>query len=82
MTRDILFCLQEAALQFILQKSFTPKNPSECFINPPCGCTNPGKELKCEECPELEACLSGFQLAVSYRNTKHLQKRNMPYPKS
>lgn len=68
MTRDIIFCLQEAALQFIFQKPFTPKNPSECFINPDCGCKNPGKELKCEECPELEACLSGFQLAGSYRN--------------
>nr|WP_236117132.1 hypothetical protein [Hassalia byssoidea] len=68
MTRDIIFCLQEAALEFIFQKSFKPKNPSECFINPDCGCKNPGKELKCEDCPDLEACLSGFKNAVSSRN--------------
>jgi len=69
MTRDIIFCLQEAALQFIFQKSSTPKHPSQCFINPDCGCANPGKELKCEECPELEACLSAFKLAGNYGNS-------------
>ena len=76
MKRDIIFSLQEAALQFIFQKSFTPKNPSECFINPSCGCANPGKQLQCEECPELKACLSGFQLAVSYGNNIKYQPKD------
>lgn len=31
MTRDIIFCLQEAALQFIFQKPFTPKNHKRMF---------------------------------------------------
>ncbi|WP_339383020.1 hypothetical protein [Nodularia sp. LEGE 06071] len=62
MVQDILFCLKEATSYYILKKYSTPKNSAECFINPPCGCANPGKELKCEDCTYLEACLSHFKL--------------------
>ncbi|WP_341525316.1 hypothetical protein WKK05_22280 [Nostoc sp. UHCC 0302] len=65
MVKDLIFCLQEAALYFISKKPWTPKQPSECFVNPPCGCANPGQDLKCEECPHLEACLSSFKLQES-----------------
>ena len=74
MARDFLFCMQEAALEFIFKKSSTPKNPSQCFVNPACGCANPGKELKCEECPALEACLSSCKLETTY---SHKKKRIM-----
>jgi hypothetical protein len=66
MVRDFIFCLQEAALHFVFKKFSTPQNPAECFVNPPCGCSNPGKELQCEECTYLESCLSSFQLQGSY----------------
>ncbi|MCC5639736.1 hypothetical protein LC593_28700 [Nostoc sp. CHAB 5844] len=62
MVRDVIFCLQEAASEIIFQHSSTPKKLTECFIEPPCGCANPGKELKCEDCPYLEACLSSIKL--------------------
>lgn len=35
-----------------------PKNPGDCYLNPACGCPNPGKEMQCEDCEYLEACLS------------------------
>jgi hypothetical protein len=63
MVQDIIFCLQEAALNLILKKYSTPREPAECFINPPCGCANPGKDVKCEDCPYLEACLSNFKVS-------------------
>jgi hypothetical protein len=31
---------------------------ADCYLNPPCGCINPGKEIKCESCEHLESCLS------------------------
>ncbi|BAZ29574.1 hypothetical protein NIES4074_20210 [Cylindrospermum sp. NIES-4074] len=62
MMRDLIICLQEATLYFIHKKSWTPKNPSECFLNPPCGCANPGKTQQCEDCVHLEACLSHCKL--------------------
>ncbi len=62
MVQDIIFCLKEATLYYILKKYSEPRNPAECFINPSCGCENPGKELKCENCTYLEACLSHFKL--------------------
>ena len=34
------------------------KQPSVCLTNLPCGCAYPGREIQCEECPDLEACLS------------------------
>ncbi|BAZ52841.1 hypothetical protein NIES4103_55060 [Nostoc sp. NIES-4103] len=61
MMRDLIFCLQEATLQLIRKDYLSPTEPSQCFINPPCGCAHPGKELKCEDCPYLEACLSSFK---------------------
>jgi hypothetical protein len=61
MVRDVIFCLQEVACDIIFQNSSTSKQLTECFINPPCGCANPGKELKCEDCPYLEACLSDMK---------------------
>ncbi|AFZ23475.1 hypothetical protein Cylst_1173 [Cylindrospermum stagnale PCC 7417] len=62
MIRDLIFCLQEATVYLIFKKSWLPKDPAECFVNPPCGCANPGKSLKCEDCPHLEACLSNIKL--------------------
>lgn len=61
MVKECIFCLQEVALQLIFKKYLPPQNPSECFVNPPCGCPNPGKELQCEDCIYLEACLSNFR---------------------
>jgi hypothetical protein len=66
MVQDLIFCLQEATLKFILKKYSPLKDPAECFVNPPCGCTNPGRELQCEDCPYLEACLSSFKLNSPY----------------
>ncbi len=62
MVKDFVFCLQEAALHFILEKSQTHKDYSECFVNPPCGCTNPGQNPQCEDCGYLEGCLSNCKL--------------------
>ncbi|MBL1198721.1 MAG: hypothetical protein FWK04_06470 [Nostoc sp. GBBB01] len=61
MVKDLIFCLHEAALEFIFKKSSTPKDVSECYINPPCECTNPGRNIQCEDCVYLEACLSSFK---------------------
>lgn len=61
MLQDLIFCLQEATLHFVFKKYWTPQEPAECFVDPPCGCANPGKELQCEECGHLEACLSSFR---------------------
>jgi hypothetical protein len=62
MLKDLIFCLQEAALYLILKKSLTPQEPSECFVNPPCGCANPGQDIQCEDCAYLESCLSNCKL--------------------
>ncbi|QFZ14546.1 hypothetical protein EH233_22405 [Anabaena sp. YBS01] len=61
MVQDCIFCLHEAALQLLCKKHLFPTNPNDCFVNPPCGCPNPGKEMQCEDCPHLEACLSSFK---------------------
>ncbi|BAY76685.1 hypothetical protein NIES25_31420 [Nostoc linckia NIES-25] len=61
MVKDLIFCLQEAALEFIFNNFSKPKNVSECYINPPCGCSNPGQNIQCEDCVYLEACLSSFK---------------------
>jgi hypothetical protein len=53
--------LQETLSRLVLKESFTPQQPNECFLNPPCGCSKPGKSLECEDCPYLEACLSQFK---------------------
>jgi hypothetical protein len=37
------------------------EDAEKCYINPPCGCANPGKELQCESCDYLEGCLSRYQ---------------------
>lgn len=62
MVKDIIFCLKEVTLYYISKKSTTPQDATDCFVNPPCGCANPGKELKCEDCNYLESCLSHFKL--------------------
>lgn len=59
---------RETALSIVLRDQETPKNPKECFLNPPCGCSNPGQELQCEDCPHLEACLSRFKSIRSSRS--------------
>lgn len=61
MLKDCIFCLQETASQLILKKDLPPQNPSECFVNLPCACAHPGREIQCEDCPYLEACLSNFK---------------------
>ncbi|BAY16220.1 hypothetical protein NIES2109_25140 [Nostoc sp. HK-01] len=63
MVKDVILCLQEAAAEIIFKPNSISNKLSECFISPPCGCANPGKELKCEDCPYLEACLSRIKLA-------------------
>ncbi len=62
MVRDVIFCLQEVVAEIILKPSSTSKKLSECLISPPCGCANPGEEIKCEDCTYLEACLSSIKL--------------------
>jgi hypothetical protein len=59
--QGLMLFWRETALSIVLKDSDTPKNPEQCFLNPPCGCSNPGKELCCEDCPHLEACLSRFK---------------------
>nr|WP_242039622.1 hypothetical protein [Anabaena sphaerica] len=66
MVQDLIVCLQEATLYFICKKSWVPKEPNECFVNLPCGCQNPGKEIKCEDCQYLEGCLSSWKLNQDY----------------
>lgn len=62
MLKDLIFCLKEAALYLLFKKSRTPQDPSECFVNPACGCANPGKYIQCEDCDYLESCLSDCKL--------------------
>lgn len=69
MVQDCIFCLQEAASHLFFKKHLYPKNPSECFVNPPCGCANPGKELQCEDCTHLEACLSSLKTEARFFKT-------------
>lgn len=78
--RNWMFSLRERIFSIVLQDRDTPTHPSECFLNPPCGCSNPGKNLQCEECPHLEACLSRFKAVRGAKsmiklpittNTKH-----------
>ncbi|PMB49822.1 hypothetical protein CEN39_20135 [Fischerella thermalis CCMEE 5201] len=52
--QDLLICLQ------ITVDIFTHKKPSDCLSNLPCNCPHPGKNLECEDCEYLEACLSDF----------------------
>jgi hypothetical protein len=53
--QDLMFTLQ------VIVDGCKPKTANDCVVNPPCGCANPGKELQCENCEHLEACLSRFQ---------------------
>lgn len=62
MLQDVLLCIREAAIEIIFQTDSTPKTLTECLINLQCGCKHPGQELKCEDCPYLEACLSTLKL--------------------
>jgi len=62
MIREVILCIREAAIEIIFQPDSPPKKLTECFINPPCGCEHPGQEIKCEDCPYLEACLSSLKL--------------------
>jgi hypothetical protein len=50
--QDVILLLREIAFQAVQEQ------PEDSFFNLPCGCTCPGKELRCEDCPHLEACLS------------------------
>jgi hypothetical protein len=48
------------SLQTIANKN-TPQKAADCYLNPACGCANPGKEIECESCEYLEGCLSRCQ---------------------
>ncbi|WP_190469477.1 hypothetical protein [Aerosakkonema funiforme] len=50
--RDLIICLRETAFHL------APKQPADCLVNLPCGCSDPGKHQQCEGCPHLEGCLS------------------------
>ncbi|MBF2064090.1 MAG: hypothetical protein IGS39_06650 [Calothrix sp. C42_A2020_038] len=52
---DLLVCLQ------MTTDKCTGRKAVSCYVNPPCGCRNPGKEIECENCEYLEACLSRAQ---------------------
>ncbi|BAY47836.1 hypothetical protein SAMD00079811_54550 [Scytonema sp. HK-05] len=54
--QDLMLCLQ------LTVDNFESKNSSECLLHLPCGCLHPGKELCCENCEYLEACLSQKQM--------------------
>ena len=71
--RNLMFSLRETIFSIVLQDSDTPKHPSECFLNLPCGCSNPGKELQCEDCPYLEACISRFKTVRGLKRTSKLR---------
>lgn len=58
MSQDIIAMFRETACRFVLRQPLTVKNPSECLLNLPCGCSHPGTAIKCEDCPYLESCLS------------------------
>ncbi len=56
------------------------ERPDACLVNLPCGCSNPGKELKCEDCSHLEACLSRCKsIQVSNSHKKICCSKNI-YP--
>lgn len=78
--QGFILYVQETAFRVVIGETLTPKRPEECFLNPPCGCSNPGKELSCEDCPHLEACLSHFKtrtvLARSIKRTVLTNTRN------
>lgn len=61
--QDLVLCLQLAV------DCLTPKKPADCFIQPSCGCANPGKEMACESCEYLEACLSDFPPLTSVNSS-------------
>lgn len=67
--RNVVITLQETFLSLVLKDSKTPKQPADCFLNPPCGCSNPGQALQCEDCPYLEGCLSRFKTAKGVKRT-------------
>lgn len=53
--KDISICCQ------LFADTLKKKEANKCYIKPACGCLNPGKELKCENCEYLESCLSRCQ---------------------
>jgi hypothetical protein len=61
--QDVLICLQLSV------DCLTAKHPSDCLSKPLCGCAHPGKELQCEDCEHLEACLSRFQPLQSHNDS-------------
>lgn len=63
--RDLLIFVQEVT------NRYTERKPDKSLVNPACGCKHPGKELKCEDCPELEACMSrikSLKIPISSQN--------------
>ena len=54
--QDLMLCLQ------LTVDNCKSKNSSECLLHLPCGCLHPGKEVCCENCEYLEACLSQKQM--------------------
>ena len=75
--QDLMLCAQETACSFVFKQPSTSEELQACLVNPPCGCATPGKDLKCEECPHLEACLSHYQtpkLSSRYSNRSILTR--------
>lgn len=62
MVKDLIICLQEATEYFLLRKYWVAKPPQACYVNLPCKCSHPGREIKCEDCQHLESCLSTWKL--------------------
>ena len=67
--QDFILLLRETVCRF------NHKQPESCFLKPPCGCPHPGQELRCEECPYLEACLSRFRSVGDLRRDPLRAKR-------
>lgn len=67
--RNVILTLQETILSLVFKDSETPKQPEDCFLNPPCGCSSPGQALQCEDCPYLESCLSRFKTVIAVKST-------------
>ncbi|MBW4681343.1 MAG: hypothetical protein KME19_14685 [Microcoleus vaginatus WJT46-NPBG5] len=70
-SQDLIFLFRETACRFVLRQPLISKEPSECLLNLPCGCSNPGTAIKCEDCPYLEGCLSRVKsFATQNRHTR------------
>jgi hypothetical protein len=77
MLRSFIICLKTVGLYLRFKQIKTTKYSWECYFNLPCGCANPGRELKCEDCHYLEYCLSRVKQQGAYGNA-HLRTQKPP----